>query len=250
MATATANGKSTSPPYVSFKTVLTVLDKLKEDTIPQRIDRSYWGSFLAGGTGQQVMAALRFLGLIDENDQPTPQLTELVNQEGKRPELIAELVRQRYAPALKDLDLDRATMGLVDGAFKDAYQMEGETLRKAETFFIHAAQFGKLPLSPHIAKRLRKGRPPKIGKGNIRPKVKTSVATPSTVPPQAGALGTNAKTISLRSGGSVTVTIAFDLFTVNEADRRFCFDLIDTLRKYEQEHPAVADPVGDSEKEG
>jgi hypothetical protein len=58
--------------------------------------------------------------------------------------------------------------------------------------------------------------------------------------------GTNTKTITLRSGGSVAVTFTFDLFNVDEEDRQFCFDLIDALRKYEQEAPGAYAP-GDME---
>lgn len=246
MATAVKDEKQVIPPYVSFRTIVTVLDKLKVDTIPQRLDRSYWGAFLSGGTGAQVVSALRFLGLADDEDRPTARLDELVNQED-RSILMGAILRERYEPVLRGLDLTRTTMGLINGAFTDAYKLEGATLRKAVTFFIHAAQFAKMPLSNFILKSTRKGRPPKIGKAAGRSKktpAPRSLKTPS--PPPTNGSGTNTKTITLRSGGSVAVTFTFDLFTVDEEDRQFCFELIDTLRKYEQEVPGAFVP-GDME---
>jgi Family of unknown function (DUF5343) len=242
MGTAIKDEKQVIPPYVSFRTIVTVLDKLKVDTIPQRLDRSYWGSFMSGGVGAQVVSALRFLGLADDEDRPTARLDELVNQED-RSILMAAILRDRYEPVLRGIDLTRATMGLIDGAFKDAYKMEGETLRKSVTFFIHAAQFAKMPLSSFILKSTRKGRPPKIGKPGVRSKKTPAPRMPKgpTMPPTNGT-GTNTKTISLRSGGSVAITFTFDLFAVDEEDRQFCFDLIDTLRKYEQEVPVAFVP--------
>jgi len=181
MATAIKDEKQVVPPYVSFRTILTVLDKLKVDTIPQRLDRSYWGSFLSGGTGLQVVAALRFLGLVDDDDRPTARLDELVNLDD-RSQLVAAILRARYEPVFRDIDLTRATMGLIDGVFREAYKLDGETLRKSVTFFIHAAQFSQMPLSTHILKSTRKGRPPKIGKASIRSKKTLAPRTPKTPP--------------------------------------------------------------------
>jgi hypothetical protein len=234
MAVATKNEKQVLPPYVSFRTILSLLDKLKADGIPQRLDRSYWGSFLSGGTGTQVISALRFLGLVDDDDRPTGHLEELVYLDD-RSQLVAAILRERFEPVFRGIDLTRATMGLIDGAFKDAYKMEGETLRKSVTFFIHAAQFGKMPLSSHVLRSTRKGRPPKIGKATTRSKKTAAPRTEKTPLGTTSGTGTNTKTITLRSGGSVAVTFTFDLFTVDDEDRQFCFALIDTLRKYEHE---------------
>jgi hypothetical protein len=41
------------------------------------------------------------------------------------------------------------------------------------------------------------------------------------------------KTVSLRSGGTVTVTASLDLFSLAADDRKLVFDLIDRLHEYE-----------------
>src|SRR5947209_7049600 len=109
MGVATKNEKQVLPPYVSFRTILSLLDKLKADGIPQRLDRSYWGSFLSGGTGTQVISALRFLGLVDDDDRPTGHLEELVYLDD-RSQLVAAILRERFEPVFMGIDLTRATM--------------------------------------------------------------------------------------------------------------------------------------------
>ena len=41
------------------------------------------------------------------------------------------------------------------------------------------------------------------------------------------------RTVQLRGGGSVTLTAALDLFTLDPADRDFVFDLADKMQRYE-----------------
>ena len=53
------------PAYVPYKTLRTFFVTCKE-ILPSRIDRSFWGGKLAGGTGGMLMAGLAFLDLIDE----------------------------------------------------------------------------------------------------------------------------------------------------------------------------------------
>ena len=59
---------SQSPPYVSFNTFKTLLDWLKVEGVPLRLDRSFWHDKFSGSTGSQLMASLRFLGLLQAND--------------------------------------------------------------------------------------------------------------------------------------------------------------------------------------
>ena len=65
------------PPYVSYRTFYNFLERLQQH-MPSRIDRSYWGDLLSGSTGTQLMAALRFLNLIDINGKPTELVRPLV----------------------------------------------------------------------------------------------------------------------------------------------------------------------------
>ena len=62
-----------APPYVSFNTFRTLLSWLRGEGVPLRFDRSFWQAKFSGSTGTQLMAALRFLGLLD-GERPMPQL--------------------------------------------------------------------------------------------------------------------------------------------------------------------------------
>jgi hypothetical protein len=74
-----------------------------------------------------------------------------------------------------------------------------------------------------------------------KPKDKGQNAANGTVPgavtPGApgGSVGANSKTISLHTGnGALTLTVSFDAITLSASDRKFIFDLIDKLNKYEE----------------
>jgi hypothetical protein len=70
-----SSSKKLSPPYVSYRTFLNFVEGLQQ-TMPARIDRSYWGDRFSGSTGTQLVSALRFLDLIDVNGFPTLKLRQ------------------------------------------------------------------------------------------------------------------------------------------------------------------------------
>src|SRR3989442_15560775 len=103
-------GRTRVPPYIAFRTLKTFTEDLKAHGIPNRIDRSVWGSRFSGSVGAQLMSALRFLHLIDENDQPEPILKRLVaaNGTGDWKTVLTEMLRAAYEPIL-NLDLQTIT---------------------------------------------------------------------------------------------------------------------------------------------
>jgi hypothetical protein len=147
----TANDKLPAPPYVAFRTFVNFLDWLGDVGVPNRIDRSFWGQRLSGGYGAQLMAALRFFDLISEEDVPNPGLEDLATNAEQRKVILRNLLEARYREALAELDLDRATAGQLAERFR-RFSISGETLRKAIMFFVHAAQYCGIPLSPHITR--------------------------------------------------------------------------------------------------
>jgi hypothetical protein len=140
-------------PYVAFRTFLNFLDWLKQG-IPQRIDRSFWGARLSGAYGGQLMAALRFLGLIKDDNIPTTTLEQLAQGDREQRKTILRQLLEANYPTVFELDLERATPGQLEEAFK-RYKLTGETVRKAVTFFVHAAQYADVPLSQFITKRTK-----------------------------------------------------------------------------------------------
>ena len=92
------------PPYVSYRTFRNFLELLKE-SFPSRIDRSVWGPRYSGTSGQQLMTALKVLGLIDEKGVPYDILGQLVNGEGEnRRVILRNVLVKTYAPIF-EIDL-------------------------------------------------------------------------------------------------------------------------------------------------
>jgi hypothetical protein len=134
-----------APPYISFRTLLNLIERMADEGIPRRIDRSYLGG-LSGGYQTQVMAALRGLGLIGDEGAVQDRLIELVGSPTDRQELIGAILRERYPEAVR-LGAANATQGELEDSFRP-FGITGATLRKAVVFYLHAAQFAGIPVSP------------------------------------------------------------------------------------------------------
>lgn len=167
-----ANGESSRkalPPYISFKTLLGFMDKMKETVVTDRIDSSVLKNY-AGSTAAQLTGALRFLGFIEENGNTTTLLGEIVNayRTDRWAIEFAEVMKKAYAPIVKDLKLETATPGMLNERFKE-WGAEGEVLEKCVRFFEAGMIEAGAKLSPHIlnkprAKPERKAKP-KIKQG-------------------------------------------------------------------------------------
>jgi len=148
-----------SPPYVSYRTFRNFVDELQQG-IPARIDRSYWGNRLSGSTGTQLMAALRFLSLIDASGIPTGRLRSLVSAKGaQRTELLRQIASEGFGFLLQDpFDPQTATYAQLEEVFHRTFDLTGDVNRKCIKFFVSLASEAEIPLSPFITKRLRSTR--------------------------------------------------------------------------------------------
>jgi hypothetical protein len=136
------------PPYLSFRTFSAFIEGLKVG-IPTRIDRTVMSS-MSGAVQAQLMAALRYLGLVSAHGVTHERLANLVNSEGSaRGRELASILREFYPFLFKDFDLLRATTGEIEEAFRKV-GASGETIRKCVAFFLAAAKAADLPVSPHI----------------------------------------------------------------------------------------------------
>ncbi|MDP2932421.1 MAG: DUF5343 domain-containing protein [Chloroflexota bacterium] len=163
------------PPYVSYRTFRNFIDGLQEVT-PARIDRSYWGDRLSGSTGTQLMAALRFLGLVDANGIPTARLKGLAAARGEhRNELLREMTTEAFGfLTLSSFDMQTATSAQLQEVFHYTFQLTGDVGRKCIKFFVALASDAGMPLSPFITKRFR------ISHGNTGTKTATRRSTART----------------------------------------------------------------------
>jgi len=147
------------PPYVSYRTFHNFLERLHEQ-MPSRIDRSYWGEIVSGSNGIQLMAALRFLNLIDINGKPLERLGPLVSARGEqKAQLLRIIAYDAFSFVLEStLDLQSATYAQLMEVFHSTYQITEDVSRKCVKFFIALATEAGMPLSSFITKRTRTAR--------------------------------------------------------------------------------------------
>ncbi len=150
------SGRKRLPPYISYRTFQNFTEGLQQG-VPARIDRSYWGDRVSGSTGTQLMAALRFLGLIDANGTPTSRLRQLASARGaQRIEVLRTIISQAFN-FLEDGDFDSqtATYAQLVEVFHHTFELTDSVTRKCVKFFVAFASDAGMPLSPFIIKRVR-----------------------------------------------------------------------------------------------
>lgn len=143
------------PPYISYRTFHNFIGGL-EHGIPARIDRSYWGDKLSGSTGTQLLGALRFLGLIDNNNVPGARLKQLIAAKANRPDIMRQICTDSYVFLVgTSFDPQMATYAQLDELFHNMYQLTDDVARKCIKFFIELSTAAEIPLSPFILKKSR-----------------------------------------------------------------------------------------------
>jgi hypothetical protein len=144
--------KGSTPPYIAFQTLKTVLASFKPSGAPDRLDRSVLSSF-SGAVGGQIITSLRFLKLIDEGGHPLPSFQPLIDSYGtdRWQEALASLLRKEYRPIFA-LNLETASPAQFNERFRTAFPAKEETLRKCITFFLNGAREAGIGISPFIMK--------------------------------------------------------------------------------------------------
>ena len=219
-------------PYLPFKTFLSSLEPFSQG-IPPKIDRTLWNQ--SGFVQGLIMNAYRYFHLVDVNNKPSPEFQQLVKSKNEaRKAEIKKLLEIGYPEIVMMHDLATMTPKMLD-ELMDKYNVNGETKKKAITFFLQAAKFAEMPLSSFLTEKIRstsgtrRRRPAMIGNGGIK-------ITPNAT--SSGLTAANTKRLCLASNGTVDMTISYDPFSISKDDRDFVFGLIDKLQQYENEHPA------------
>ena len=152
-------GKRQLPPYVSYRTFWNFLEGMNH-SIPARIDRSYWGDRFSGSSGTQLVAALRFLDLIDGNGFPTIKLRGIIGSRGtERGVMVKQIVQSAYGFIFDGhMDPQTATYAQLEEAFHVHYQLASDVARKCIKFFIGIASEGNIQLSTFITSKTRGSR--------------------------------------------------------------------------------------------
>ena len=234
MATETQTGKRVAP-YLPFATFLGSFDVFSQG-VPPKLDRSLWRS-QSGLMQGQIMNAYRFLYLVDDDDAATEYLSKMAIAPEQRPETMRELIEAQYADVLSDHDVTKMTLKMLEESFEKNFSASGATKQKAITFFLKAAKFSDMPLSSFLQSQLRntsarkkRGPKPREPNGDDTPRP----ANPAPNPAPSGAIS---HSVRLVSGGTLTVTITANPFSMPTDDRTFVFTMIDKVQEYEKQHP-------------
>jgi hypothetical protein len=225
--------KTSAAVYISWKTFQNAIDQLSKAELPNVIDKTVFIG-MSFSNQNQLFTGMRFLGLIDDKNKPTAELEALATEdETARKQKLLGILQHRYSE-LFALNLKKTTPDELEKKMAESYKVTGLTRDRAVRFFVGAAKYLGIEMSPLIAGKAING---------VRasgPRVKRASRRTSTpmdpIRPQDAA-GTS-KTVRLQSGGTLTLSATLDLFALNSEDRKFIFGLIDSLEGYTQPEEA------------
>jgi hypothetical protein len=147
------DARTTTPPYLPFRTFTGFLDELKETAVPQRIDNSVMNK-LSGSLKTQMRSALKFMGLTDDAGTVLAPMRTLVAARST-PEwktAWSDVFFDAYHGLVGDLDLDTGTLQQLKDRFKQ-HGVEGSVLIKAVRFYLGAMEDSGSKFSPHFKAR-------------------------------------------------------------------------------------------------
>lgn len=216
------------PPYLPYKTLISSLENLGQG-IPPKIDRSIWKN-QPGTVQSQILSAYKFLGLMNEQTNPTESLKQLVEQRATPGTLLKKIITDKYSPILKH-DLATMTTTMLNSEFEAAFKVEGETKKKGIRFFLQAAKANGFTLSKFLLDQTRVSTGSRKKRGGKRDN-ETPFDNDSEDDGHNSSERT-VKTVTLKSGGELSFSLSVDLFALSREDREFVFGLIDTLQAYE-----------------
>jgi len=148
---ASENDKQVLPPYVSYSSLVSFINGLRENPMPMQIDRYV----MPKASGSQISAtvnALKYLKWIDANSKPTEPFKQFVKADDDQRKALLKKTLEHTYPFLfnnDEFNLEAATGGMMADKFR-ALGMQGATLSKAISFFLGAAKDAGIQVSGHI----------------------------------------------------------------------------------------------------
>jgi len=140
--------KAISPPYATFSAFISFINKLRDTTVPSRIDPSVFGN-ASGSLAYSIIASLKYLKLVNDNGAPTQEFISLVKaSDDARPTIWKKIMVGAYPSLLSgDVDLTTITAGQFDEHLREEYNVQGSTVDKVALFFVAGAKLADIPLS-------------------------------------------------------------------------------------------------------
>jgi len=143
-----------APAYVPWRTLTNYINSLRESSLPSQINRSVMDKTSYSGQAQ-LLAGMRYLGLIDTHGTPQAILAQWVEaDEANQTKIIGKILSDRYAFVFDNLDVGRASPAEVEKQFRER-GIVGSTAERAVAFFLNAADAAGVTLSPHLKKKNR-----------------------------------------------------------------------------------------------
>jgi hypothetical protein len=145
--------KTACPPTISFKSMTGLFNQLREHGhVPTRIDKTLMPK-ASGSQQSATIAALRYLGLIDETGKPVGETFSnlVLANDDDRKDLIAQILKSSYGFIFDDKSfaIDKASSGEMVEKFRNQ-NLTGSTVTKTIQFFLAAAKDANIKVSPHI----------------------------------------------------------------------------------------------------
>lgn len=226
----TQTTKGPLPPYIAFKTLVDIVERMEREEPPTRVDPTYLDSY-AGGYRPTVISNLQTLGLLKKTGEPTETLLALViADEAERKNLIAQLLKTQYS------DVFVLGTNSTQGQFLEVFShrgAQGDTRRKAVSFFLKGCTYADLATGTHWKT------PPASTSGTKRKATprrdalegeKDRADEQKDVQPR----GEDVATVRLRSGGTLTLALDGNSLVMPKDDRNFVFSIVDLMQEYEQ----------------
>lgn len=233
--------------YLPFKTFLSAIEAL-EHGIPKKIDRTIWRT-QAYVVQTQIIMALRFLGLLDSEDNPTPKLHQLVEKKADRKMYLNNILVDAYRSII-DLDLTKTTPKMLDDEM-EKYSVSGDTKKKAVRFFLQAAKYVEMQMHPLLQSQVRNSNGPRKKRTPNKPAV--NIVSPGAVLQTDGLeeRPTSTQAAGMSNGGKIVLQVFGDPFALPSEERNLIFELVDKVREHAKTHPVEVetDEYEDEEEE-
>jgi Family of unknown function (DUF5343) len=146
--------KKATPPYATFSSFINFINKLREGIIPSRIDPSVFGN-ASGSVSYSIIASLKTLKLISSDGTPAEAFNSFVkaSDEDRRP-MMKSILKIGFPTLWGDsINVSTTSAGQFDEHIREEYDAKGSTVDKVAAFFISAAKYAEVELSPHLKAR-------------------------------------------------------------------------------------------------
>jgi len=139
-------------PYGSVRALLRFLAQARRRGWPERVDILFLeGLGFRGGAAWELLLALRFLGLVDEEGRPLPRYgLVLADEEGVRRGL-REAVYAAYAPLWETLDVTNASRQELEAGFR---RWSPARARRQARFLVGLCRAAGIPVAARFRGRL------------------------------------------------------------------------------------------------